>query len=233
MAKAGTASSRVAAFFDVDGTLAKTTIVHYYAYFRRRRLSPWVGALWQAWYLLKCLYFLILDKVSRDRLNIVFYRGYAGMDARLTKASAADCFRDVIEPRCFRAALKCVAGHLERGEAVVLVTGSVDFIMAPLADTLGVDDVLSPGLVERDGRFTGKLDSAPLANAEKARRIRAYAESHGIDLSESYAYGDSIADLAMLEAVGKPQVVNPDGALARLAQTRSWPIHRWTIEGNE
>ena len=102
MGNAGTASPRVAAFFDVDGTLAKTTIVHYYAYFRKRRLSPLVGALWQACYLLKCLYFLILDKVSRDRLNIVFYRSYAGLDVRRTKASAADCFRDVIEPRYTR-----------------------------------------------------------------------------------------------------------------------------------
>ena len=39
---------RTAAFFDVDGTLARTTIVHYYVYFRRRQMSAWIGPLWRA-----------------------------------------------------------------------------------------------------------------------------------------------------------------------------------------
>ena len=66
--------------------------------------------------------------------------------------------------------------------------------------------------------------------------MRTFAETHAIDLAASHAYGDSIADLPMLETVGHPHVVNPDKALAAVARRRRWPIHRWTVrrgaEGN-
>ena len=45
-----------AAFFDVDGTLVETTIVHYYVYFRRRRMSPIWSRIWYAGFLCKCCY---------------------------------------------------------------------------------------------------------------------------------------------------------------------------------
>jgi HAD superfamily hydrolase (TIGR01490 family) len=113
----------------------------------------------------------------------------------------------------------------------VLVTGSLDFIIAPLAEELGVADILAASLIESHGRFTGQLTAEPLCDQEKARRVRTFAEQNGIDLSRSYAYGDSIADLAMLEAVGHPQAVNPDRALAAVARARGWPVLRWKARG--
>jgi phosphoserine phosphatase len=102
--------------------------------------------------------------------------------------------------------------------------------MKPLADALGVDDVLSPALVEDGDRFTGALDGPPVGQEEKARRMRAYAAQHGIDLASSFAYGDSMADVPMLDVVGHGQAVNPTKALAMLAVSRGWPVHRWTLK---
>ena len=229
MTTAGGAHARTAAFFDVDGTLVKTTIVHYYIYFRRRRMSPLVGAMWNAVYLLKCLYSLALDRVDRGRLNVVFYRDYAGLPAADIRRQVGDCYRDVIQPRQFEQSAGCVADHKNAGRSVVLVTGSIDFLIEPLARALGADAMVAPTLVEFDGRFTGELDGPPLGNEEKARRVRAYADNNDIDLALSHAYGDSIADLPMLEAVGNPHAVNPDKALAAIAKGRDWPICRWTI----
>ena len=45
-------------------------------------------------------------------------------------------------------------------------------------------------------------------------------------LEDSYAYGGSFADAALLGAFGHPRVVNPDPRLATLAATRRWPV-RW------
>ncbi len=56
----------------------------------------------------------------------------------------------------------------------------------------------------------------------KAEAIRELAAREGIDLSASYAYSDSVSDLPMLEAVGHPVAVNPDGALGRIARERGW-----------
>ena len=220
---------REAAFFDVDGTLVQTTIVHYYMYFRRRRMSPLVGRLWHTVFLLKCGYYLILDKISRSRLNIVFYRSYAGLPVAEIKSQVESCYREVIRPRCFEQAVSCVREHRQAGRNVVLVTGSLDFIIAPLAIKLGATAVLAPSLLEVDGRFTGELDGPPIGEAEKARRIAQFAKEQAIDLTQSHAYGDSIADLPMLEVVGFPHVVNPDRALAATAKSRGWPIHQWTV----
>ncbi len=221
-------SARQAAIFDVDGTITATTIVDYYAYFRRRRMGPLAGRLWYAAFLVKCLYYLVLDKIDRSRLNIVFYRSYAGLSTVDIRALVQDCHRDVIHPRRFVQASDCIAKHREAGRRIVFVTGSIDFIITPLAEDLSVDDVMAPSLVESNGMFTGDLNGPPIGMEEKARRIHAFAEAQGIDLSQSYAYGDSIADLPMLETVGFPRAVNPDKALAARASKRGWPVLHWT-----
>lgn len=221
--------SRAATFFDVDGTLVETTIAHYYAYFRRTRLPAVIRHLWFAWYVAKCGYYVVLDKINRSRMNVVFYRSYRGLPADEIKTKSWDCYRRVMEPRRFREAAPCIERHRSAGRRIVLVTGSIDFIVAPLAEEVGADDVLAPVLVEAGGRFTGDLGGPPIGEEEKARRIREFAACDGIDLSESYAYGDSIADLPMLEAVGHPAVVNPDKALAAVAAARGWPVLTWTV----
>lgn len=217
-----------AAFFDVDGTLVKSTIVHYYVYFRRRRLGAVLGRIWFALFLVKCLYFLILDKINRSRFNVVFYRSYRGLPASDIKAMVADCFREMIEPRIFTQAKGCIAAHRHAGRKIVLVTGSIDFIMQPVVGAFGADDLIAPTLVESSGRFTGALDGPPVGEQEKARRMNEFAKEHAIDMESSFAYGDSLADVPMLETVGHPQTVNPSKGLAAVAVSRGWPVHRWT-----
>ncbi|MCH7808303.1 MAG: HAD family hydrolase [Planctomycetes bacterium] len=220
---------RAATFFDVDGTLVQSTIAHYYAYFRRVRMSALWGRLWYAAFIAKCGYYLVLDRINRSTMNVVFYRSYRGLPVDEIKARSIDCHRDIIRPRKFQQVAECVEMHRQAGRAIVLVTGSIDFIVAPLAEELGADWVVAASLKESHGRFTGDLDGPPIGQQEKARRIRHFAQSHDIDLSQSYGYGDSIADLEMLETVGFPVAVNPDKALARAAKARGWPTHRWTL----
>ena len=54
--------------------------------------------------------------------------------------------------------------------------------------------------------------------AELAARARDY------DLERSFAYSDSITDVAMLQTVGHPSAVNPDRELRRQAVARGWPV---------
>ena len=49
-------------------------------------------------------------------------------------------------------------------------------------------------------------------------------EWDGYELDRCYGYSDSASDLPMLEAVGHPVAVNPDGALERIAHQRGWPV---------
>lgn len=221
-----------AAFFDVDGTLADTTIVHYFAHFMVRRLSPLRAKFWYAGFLARCAYYIVLDKIDRGRFNRVFYRNYAGIPAAEIKAMADECHERVMLPRSFPHAFDCIAAHRRAGDLVVLVTGSLDFIVAPLASEIAADRVLAPSLAEADGRFTGWLTGPPIGAEEKAHRMRQLAAAEGIDFAHSHAYSDSITDLPMLELVGQPHAVNPDRKLAAVAASRGWPVHRWSCRNS-
>jgi len=222
--------THAAAFFDVDGTLVGRNIVHHFFFIRRRMLGWPMRGVWSSLFLSKTPYYYLLDKVSRTQLNVVFYRNYAGLCSDTVRSHSEACFQEVIRPNVFAQVSDCIAEHRAAGRKIVLVTGSVEFVITPLAAFLGVDDVLAPRLVESDVRFTGELDGPPVGEVEKARRIRAYAEKENLDLAASFAYGDSIADLAMLKEVGHPHVVNPDRHLAQAARRSGWPTLRWTVE---
>lgn len=217
-----------AAFFDVDGTLVASNIVRYAVALRTADLPAPARALWTAGYLPRVGYFLALDAVSRAAFQRALYRGYRRWRPEALRAAAEGLFRDHVEPRIYPQAAARVAAHQQRGDRVVLVTGSLEPIVAPLADRLGVTDVLAARLEEKDGAYTGALDGGPLAGADKAQAIRAFADREGINLTAAFGYADSVDDVPMLEVVGHPAVVNPPRRLRRLATARGWDIYHWS-----
>jgi len=219
---------KIAAFFDVDGTIVNATIVHYYVRFRALLLPAFLRPFWMAGFIFKIAYYFFLDKVSRTTFNRVFYRNYRGMDAQKVKRLAREEFDTLLHSRLFSSALERIHEHRKRGELVVLVTGSLDFIIQPLADYLHSDAALTVQLAEENGRFTGELITPPLGGEEKAHAIKAFSLTHGINLTSSYAYGDSRADLPMLRCVGHPVVVNPQKTLRQIAVASGWEIQDWT-----
>lgn len=80
---------------------------------------------------------------------------------------------------------------------------------------------------DAEGRLTGRVDRPICYGPGKVEHARRWAADHGIDLGASWFYSDSRSDLPMLEAVGSPEVVNPDPRLGFVARRRGWPIHRW------
>ena len=218
---------KTGAFFDVDGTLLKSTIVHYYIWMRSALAPLLFRRLWIIGFFPKIVYYLILDSLSRTRFNQVFYQNYRGMNAAEIKALSTEMFESYLRPKIFSEAVSQIQEHKKQGTTVVLVTGSLNFIVQPIADYLAVDAVLAPQLREKDGRFTGELTTVPLIGEEKAKAVRNYAAQHEISLEESYAYGDSQSDLPMLECVGNPIVVNPGKSLREKALASGWEMHEW------
>lgn len=216
-----------AAFFDVDGTLTRTTILHPLAWYQRAHLSLPHYLLWVAGLLAAIPRYFWIDRRSRSRLNVVFYRRYAGLPAADLRDWHRRWFTETLKPRLFPAAVACVEEHLAQGRRVILVTGGLDFVMQPLAEHLGAACLIATSLAERNGVFTGEMSCEPIAGERKGLLVREYAEKHGIDLAESFAYSDSHGDLSMLECVGHPVAVNPDRRLRRLAVERDWRVEKW------
>ena len=135
---------KAVAFFDVDGTLLKSTIVHYYIWMRFEETPFLLKHLWLIGFLPKIVYYLILDRISRTRFNQVFYRNYRGVNVEHVKGLSTKIFETYIRPKIFPAAASQIQEHKEQGTDIVLVTGALNFIVQPIADYLAVDVVLGP-----------------------------------------------------------------------------------------
>lgn len=114
--------------------------------------------------------------------------------------------------------------HREAGDLLVLATTTPYDLVRPLADRLGLDEVIATRYASRDGAYTGRLEGPFVWGRGKLTMLRRLAEERGIDLESSFAYSDSIADLPLLAAVGRPRTVNPDLALHTVALARRWPV---------
>lgn len=220
---------RRAAFFDVDGTIVAGDIVRYGIEIRTMHRSRLGRLVWIAAFLPRVPWLLALDAWRREAFQRAFYHVYRGLEADELERRAAVLFREYVEPRIYPQARERIERHRARGDQIVLITGSIEAIVAPLAEHFGVPSVIAPRLAVEGGRLTGELAEAPIAGERKAERMAAYAAEQGIDLMASVAYGDSADDLPMLERAGRAAVVNPRGRLLDQAMARKWEILYWDI----
>jgi len=124
-------------------------------------------------------------------------------------------------------ALETIQRHREAGDTVALLTTSSTYLCAPVLRHLGLEHALCNRFEVVEGVFTGKAAGPLCYAAGKVTHAQAFAEAQGAALAEATFYTDSMSDLPMLEAVGKPVAVNPDPRLRRLAQKRGWPVMDW------
>lgn len=128
-----------------------------------------------------------------------------------------------IRPR----ALEAIAAHRAAGDLIFLLTSSSNYLSAPLSDALQVDGFLANRFEVDGGRFTGQSVLPLCYGAGKVAHAQVVADKVGVRLDECAFYTDSMSDLPMLEAAGRPVVVDPDQRLRRLALRRGWPIEDW------
>jgi HAD superfamily hydrolase (TIGR01490 family) len=213
-----------AAFFDVDGTLVRTNIVHAFAYYAVNDGSWASAALRAATTALSGPLLWSLDQVSRKDFNQLFYRYYTGMSEDRLRLLSEDLFEDVLKKAIFPGAYDLIA-EAKRSECkVVFCTGALDFSVEPLARHFGADDLIANQMQFVTGKATGRVLPPIVEGAHKARVIRDYCVRHDLELGQSYAYSDSASDYPMLAAVGRPTAVNPDLRLRSLARSYEWPI---------
>jgi putative phosphoserine phosphatase / 1-acylglycerol-3-phosphate O-acyltransferase len=114
--------------------------------------------------------------------------------------------------------------HRAAGRPVVLATTTPYDLVKPLADLLGLDDVVATRYgVNADGTYDGSIDGPFVWSTGKLAAVTEWARRNGVDLAQSFAYSDSVYDTPLLAAVGNPFVVNPDPRLVLMAAARRWP----------
>lgn len=119
--------------------------------------------------------------------------------------------------------------HHAAGRLVVMATTSPYDLVAPLAEALGIDDVIATRYGERDGAYDGTIDGPFVWGPGKLAAVRDWASEHGVAVDRSWAYSDSIYDLPLLSAVRHATAVNPDPRLRVVAALRRWPSMHFDV----
>ena len=169
-------------------------------------------------------------------LDIHDYVRFATDAVRLqgpTNAAAAHTrfMREVVQPVITDAARDLIAQHRAAGDEIVIVTATNDFVTRPIADALGVEELIAVQLEHAPGAdgvdwITGNIRGVPSAREGKVTRMEQWLAARGLGWGDvrSTFYTDSMNDIALLEAVDHPVATNPDARLRALAQERGWPV---------
>jgi HAD superfamily hydrolase (TIGR01490 family) len=212
-----------ASYFDVDGTLVSSNLLQPTWFYLANNVHPVrslksvARALWRAPRMAAA------ELQDRRMFNEVLFTVYEGISEDRLRILADECVAG-IKKSLFPEAKSLVQRCRDEGHDVVLVSGSLDFLMNQLAEHLGATHVIANRLEIKDGYATGRLLRPVVAGPEKARLVREHARAHGHDLNECFAYSDSYSDVPMLSVVGHPAAVNPDSKLETLAKTYGWPV---------
>jgi len=211
--------TQAAAFFDLDRTLLRRSSAlalagtfHERGLISRRQLAK--AAAWQLLFVLRGASHEAVRRAAED--GLVVLRGFSPEGMRELVAEAME---PVLRPLVYAEPLQLVRRHRERGDAVYIVSATLQEIVQAIADDLGFDGALGTVCEVDDGLYTGRAVRA-LHAENKARCIGEL----GFDLAASTAYSDSHTDLPFLEAVGHPVAANPDRKLRRIAAARGWPV---------
>ncbi len=213
-----------AAFYDLEGTLVSTNLVHTLGFYARNQQGLLRSVRKSAATLVSLPLFAAADQYSRIFFNDLFFKRYKGETEDRLRFFADELFEEVLKPGVFPGAFELIEKSKSLGLRQVVVTGALDISVKPLMEYLGIDDYAANHLEFVNGVATGRLLPPVLASATKATWIRAFAEREKINLNDSYAYSDSMSDLPMLSLVGHPAAVNPDMRLRQTALHHDWPI---------
>jgi HAD superfamily hydrolase (TIGR01490 family) len=213
-----------ASYFDVDGTLVTTNLVHPTLFYMLNQPTPLHSFAKLGRALAKAPWMIMAEMRDRRVFNELLFSSYEGVSEDRLVALAQETFESVMKPKLYPGAKDLIQTSLDKGHEVVLVSGALDFLMDLLARHLGATEVIANRLEIKDRFATGKLLRPVVAGPEKARLVREHARARGHDLDECFAYSDSYSDVPMLSVVGHPAAVNPDRRLSLLADAYHWPI---------
>lgn len=212
-----------AAFFDLDKTILGTTSS---LVFTKPLYEQ--GLIKRADVVRSAYRQFLFTAASADHNQMEKMREYlsalvTGWDAQQLQEIVEGSLDDLVTPTIHAEASALIDSHHAAGRDVIIVSASGSEIVRPVAKLLDADDAIATELEIFNGKYTGAIHFYAYGD-NKALAMREYAVAHDIDLAQSFAYSDSITDLPMLEAVGKPTVVNPDAALREVAAERGWPV---------
>lgn len=198
-----------AAFFDIDGTLYRDSLMveHF------KKLIKYDIIDQKAWFENARDTFMDWDKRQGNyddyllQLCDLYVDSLKGLDKTCIDFTSNQVIK-LKADRVYKYTRSRINWHLNNGHKVIFISGSPDFLVEKMAKKYGVSDCLGSKYVFEDDMFNGTV--IPMWDSiSKNHAIDDFVEKYDIDLSKSFAYGDTNGDINMLRRVGNPVAINP------------------------
>lgn len=201
---------KIAAFFDIDGTISREGLISEmfkkmirYELIENSRWYREVEPAFLRWNKRLGDYDLYLQKMvdiysETVKFTDPFHISYIAKKVIEQKGE-----------RVYTYSRERIKWHKDNGHIVIAISGSPTELVREMSAMYGMDDYRGTVYeIGSDGAYSGEI--IPMWNSKsKKRAVLELAEKHEIDLSASYAYGDTAGDFAMLKLVGHPFAINP------------------------
>ncbi|GKX29933.1 haloacid dehalogenase [Vallitalea longa] len=202
--------SNIAAFFDIDGTLYREGLIT--EIFKKLIKSEIIDK--QRWYNEVREKYIKWDKRigNYDDYLLKMAEIYTDAIKGLHKTQIEFIAGKVIEQkgdRVYTYTRNRIKWHTDQGHKVITVSGSPYELVSAMSKKHGFNDFMgSIYLTDKNNIYTGEVN--PMWDSKnKKEAINHLVEKYDIDLSKSYAYGDTAGDFSMLKSVANPIAINP------------------------
>jgi HAD superfamily hydrolase (TIGR01490 family) len=147
---------------------------------------------------------------SREEVNRQFWRLFAGWHLNRLDTLAEDWFASLVQTNPFYPeVLARFRLHQAEGHQTVLLSGSADFIIAPIARLLAPDAVLAIHLIAMpNGTTNGEIEGVQTIGQGKAVALERFL-AEGPRGRSVYGYGDHASDLPFLRLCDPAYCVLP------------------------
>ena len=106
----------------------------------------------------------------------------------------------------------------------MLVSGAYTSLLTSVTKELQFDTIIGTEIPLKGEIIDYKTPIYHIQGLRKNEKIKEVLDGYDIDWQNSFAYGDSLSDLSVLELVGNPVAVSPEPRLHAIATERKWEI---------
>lgn len=215
--------------FDLDRTLTIWPTWSPFLLFAARRHQPWRLIFVPVVVLMMLGYKLGL--MSRRRLKERMQALLLGRNlSRADLAPLASQFaRQSLEANIYPQAWTQIQQERDAGRIIAIASAAHEFYLRPIADGLGIDDVIATRSIWRGDHLSNRIDGENCYGSVKCDRISGYIEELGLARAEAHVrfFSDDVSDVPMMEWADEAIAVNPSKRLVEIAVRRGWAILDW------
>lgn len=219
----------IGAFFDIDGTLYRDSlmIAHFKKLLKYEVIDPihWYGHVektYKEWIKRRGDYEDYMEELAEVYIQSI---------KNLNKEDTAFITQQVIDLKgdaVYQFTRNQIQFHKDQGHKIFFISGSPDYLVEAMGQKYSVTDCIGTQyLTDDEGNFTGQV--IRMWDAEsKSKAISTFTKNYNLDLSQSYAYGDTNGDYSMITKVGHGYAINPTHEL--LTRLKGHPSVKIIVE---